>query len=152
MFAENEDWSKADHQKISTSLVQEEPQLGSRGVVPEGARSTMAPPDFGRPQTKPTVNWVLGAGQLREDQTTQQPQPLPIHQQNTQQLTPQWYGTPSMSSLQSSDADRGWAGRALAHSEFGSSVNPITTRGADYAQRITASPPGFENLAAALKY
>ena len=33
-----------------------------------------------------------------------------------------------------------------------SSVNPITTRGADYAQRITDSPPGFENLAAALNY
>ena len=27
---------------------------------------------------------------------------------------------------------------------------PITTRGADYDQRITASPPGFENLAASL--
>ena len=36
--------------------------------------------------------------------------------------------------------------------EFGSSVNPITTRGADYAQRITPSPPGFENLAAALSH
>ena len=32
----------------------------------------------------------------------------------------------------------------------GSSVNPITTRGADYAHHITASPPGFENPAAAL--
>ena len=42
------------------------------------------------------------------------------------------------------------AGWALAHPEFGSSVNPITTRGADYAQCITASPPGFENLVAAL--
>ena len=49
-----------------------------------------------------------------------------------------------------SAAASGWAGWALAHPEFGSSVNPITTRGADYAQRITASPPGFENLAAAL--
>ena len=49
-----------------------------------------------------------------------------------------------------SAAASGWAGCALAHPEFGSSVNPITTRGADYAQRITASPPGFENLAAAL--
>ena len=27
----------------------------------------------------------------------------------------------------------GWAGWALAHPEFGSSVNPITTRGEDYA-------------------
>ena len=36
--------------------------------------------------------------------------------------------------------------------EFGSSVNPITTRGADYAHHITASPPRFENPAAALYY
>ena len=43
-----------------------------------------------------------------------------------------------------SDAASGWAGWALA--EFGSSVNPITTRGADY----TASPSGFENPAASL--
>ena len=148
MFAENDDWSNADHQGISTSLAQVEPQLGPRGVVPEGAGSAMAPPDFGRPQTKPTVNWVLGAGQLREDQTTQQPQQLPIHQQNTQQLTPQWYGTSSMSSLQSSNADSGWAGRALAHSEFGSSVDPIPSRGADYALQTTACPPKIENLAA----
>ena len=36
--------------------------------------------------------------------------------------------------------------------EFRSSFNPITTRGggADYAQHITASPPGFENPAASL--
>ena len=39
---------------------------------------------------------------------------------------------------------------ALAHSKFGSSINPITTRGADYAHHITASPPGFENPAASL--
>ena len=40
----------------------------------------------------------------------------------------------------------------LAHPEFGISVKPITTRGggADYAQHITASPPGLENLAASL--
>ena len=50
----------------------------------------------------------------------------------------------------SSAAASGWAEWALAHPEFGSSVNPIITRGADYAQRITASPPGFENLAAFL--
>ena len=49
-----------------------------------------------------------------------------------------------------SAAASGWAGWALAHPEFGSSVNPITTRGADYAHHITASPPGFENPAAAL--
>ena len=49
-----------------------------------------------------------------------------------------------------SAAASGWAEWALAHPEFGSSVNLITTRGADYAHHITASPPGFENLAASL--
>ena len=50
-----------------------------------------------------------------------------------------------------SAAASGWSGWALAHPEFGSSVNPITTRGADYAQHYTtASPSGFENLAASL--
>ena len=49
-----------------------------------------------------------------------------------------------------SAATSGWAGWALAHPEFGSSVNPITTRGADYTHPITASPPGLENLVAAL--
>ena len=49
-----------------------------------------------------------------------------------------------------SAAASGWAGWALAHPEFGSSFNPITTRGADYAHHIAASPPGFENPAAAL--
>ena len=44
----------------------------------------------------------------------------------------------------------GWAEWALAYPEFGSSVNPITTRGADYDHHITASPPGFENPAASL--
>ena len=48
------------------------------------------------------------------------------------------------------DAASGWAGWALAHPEFGSSVNPITTRGSDCAHHITASPPGFENPAASL--
>ena len=51
-----------------------------------------------------------------------------------------------------SAAASGWAGWALAHPEFGSTVNPITTRGTDYAHHITASPPGFENPAAALNY
>ena len=51
-----------------------------------------------------------------------------------------------------SDTASGWAGWPLAHSEFGSSVNPITTRGVDYAHHITASPPGFENPAASLYY
>jgi hypothetical protein len=50
----------------------------------------------------------------------------------------------------SSDAASGWAGWALAHPEFGSSVYPITTRGADYAHHITASPPGFEKPVASL--
>ena len=49
-----------------------------------------------------------------------------------------------------SAAADGWAGWALGHPEFRSSVNPITTRGADYAHHITASPPGFENPAASL--
>ena len=49
-----------------------------------------------------------------------------------------------------SDAASGWAGWALAHPEFGISVNPITTRGADYAHHITASSPGFENPLASL--
>ena len=51
-----------------------------------------------------------------------------------------------------SAAASGWAGWVLALPEFGSSVNPITTRGggADYAHHITASPPGFEIPAAAL--
>ena len=43
-----------------------------------------------------------------------------------------------------SDAISGWAGWALAHPEFGSSLNPITTMGADYAHHITTSPTGFE--------
>ena len=54
------------------------------------------------------------------------------------------------SKLNSSDAASGWAGWSLAHQEFGSSVNPITTRGADYTHHIIASPPGFENPATPL--
>jgi hypothetical protein len=42
-------------------------------------------------------------------------------------------------------------GEQGAHPEFGSSVNPITTRGADYSHHITASPPGFENPATSLQ-
>ena len=42
------------------------------------------------------------------------------------------------------------SGLAVAHLEFGSSVSPFTTMGADYAHHITASPPGFENPAASL--
>ena len=44
----------------------------------------------------------------------------------------------------------GWAGWALAHPEFGISVNPIPTGKADYAHHITACPPGFENLTASM--
>ena len=51
----------------------------------------------------------------------------------------------------SSDAASGWAGWALAHPEFWSSVNPIPTRGTDYAHHITARPPRFENLTASLR-
>ena len=46
----------------------------------------------------------------------------------------------------SSDAVSGWAGRALAHPEIGVLINPIPTRGADYAHRITACPPGFAKI------
>ena len=54
--------------------------------------------------------------------------------------------------LHYSDAASGLAGWALAHPEFGSSVNPIPTREADYAHHITACPPGFENITASLQY
>ena len=40
----------------------------------------------------------------------------------------------------SSDAASGWPGWALAHPEFGSSVNPIITRGADFAALLLAHP------------
>ena len=49
-----------------------------------------------------------------------------------------------------SDAVSRWAGLALAHLEFGVPINPIPTRGAEYANHITACPPGFENLATSL--
>ena len=47
--------------------------------------------------------------------------------------------------LESSDDASGRVGWASAHLEFGSSVNPITTRGADYAHHITASGISPEN-------
>ena len=53
--------------------------------------------------------------------------------------------------VQFSDTVSGWAGWALAHPEFGASVNPIPTKGADYAHRITDCPPGLENLMASLR-
>ena len=46
-----------------------------------------------------------------------------------------------------SDAASGWAVGVQLQA---CSVIPTTTRGADYAHPITASPPGFENLAASL--
>ena len=55
-----------------------------------------------------------------------------------------------MLTTKSSAAASGWAGWALSHPKFGSSVNPITIRGADHAHHITASPPGIENPAASL--
>ena len=46
-----------------------------------------------------------------------------------------------------SDAVSGWAiAQPEVHPEFGASVNPIPTKGADYAQRITDCPPGLENI------
>ena len=51
-----------------------------------------------------------------------------------------------------SDAASRWAEWALAHPEFGSSVNPTPSRGADYAHHSTACPPGFENLKTSLAY
>ena len=44
--------------------------------------------------------------------------------------------------LEGGQGGQGW--------QFGSSVNPIATRGADYVHHITASPPGFENSVASL--
>ena len=41
-------------------------------------------------------------------------------------------------------------GGARAPTELGRSVNPIQTRGADYASQTTASPPGFKKLSTPL--
>ena len=49
------------------------------------------------------------------------------------------------------EKDSGWAGWTLAHWEFGVSINPIPAMGADYANCITACPPGIENLATSLR-
>ena len=40
----------------------------------------------------------------------------------------------------------GGAGGALAPSVFAITVNPISTRGADYAHHSTTSPPDFQTL------
>ena len=45
----------------------------------------------------------------------------------------------------------GKCGLYVAHPEFGVTVKPIQTRGADYAHPITDSPPGFEHLTASLR-
>ena len=40
----------------------------------------------------------------------------------------------------------GCAGCAMAHPDFGISVNPISTRGTDYAHLITTGTPRFSDL------
>ena len=44
----------------------------------------------------------------------------------------------------------GCAGCAMAHPDFGRSVNPISTRGTDYAHLITSGTPGFSDLPTSL--
>ena len=44
----------------------------------------------------------------------------------------------------------GGAGVAMSLPDFGRSVNPISTRGADYAPHITIGTPGFSDLLTAL--
>ena len=46
----------------------------------------------------------------------------------------------------------GCAGCAMAHPDFARSVNPISTRGTDYAHLITTCTPGFSDLPTALYY
>ena len=46
----------------------------------------------------------------------------------------------------------GCTGCAVAHPDFGRSVNPIPTRGTDYAHLITTGTPGFSDLPTALFY
>ena len=54
--------------------------------------------------------------------------------------------------MHESDAASRWAGWALVHPEFGSSVNPIPTRGQIISTTLLVAgcPPGFENLTASL--
>ena len=49
-------------------------------------------------------------------------------------------------------ARRKWGagGGALAPPVFGQTVNPISTRGVDYAHHSTTSPPGFSDIPTAL--
>ena len=56
-------------------------------------------------------------------------------------------GPPLTRKSLASAAASGWAGWA----NFGVQLTPLQSGGADYAHHITASPPGFENPAAALK-
>ena len=58
---------------------------------------------------------------------------------------------PTYQMEESSDVTSGWAGWALTHPKFGSSVNPIPTGGTDHVHQITACSPGFENLTASLE-
>ena len=44
----------------------------------------------------------------------------------------------------------GVAGCAMAHPDFGRSVNPILTRGTDYDHLVTTGTPGFSDLSTAL--
>ena len=50
------------------------------------------------------------------------------------------------------DAGGGGAGGARAPPSFGISVNPIRTKGADYAHLITTGTPGFSDLPMTLSY
>ena len=58
---------------------------------------------------------------------------------------------PTASTIYGRAVVSGGAGGALAPPEFGSSLNPIPARGADYAHHITGSTPGFGNLTTALQ-
>ena len=40
----------------------------------------------------------------------------------------------------------GGAGGAMAYSDFGRSVNPISNRGRDYAHQIIMAPPDFQTF------
>ena len=46
----------------------------------------------------------------------------------------------------------GGAGGAMAHPDFGRSVNPISTRRTDYGHLITTGTPGFSDLPTALVF
>ena len=46
----------------------------------------------------------------------------------------------------------GGAGGFMAPPDFGRSVNPISTRGTDFALLITTGTPGFSDLLTALTY